>query len=176
MSARLSVELWLRRHGRALPLVLLTTTVLGIASAATLWPAPAPLTVEAVDGSRQLEERHRAFRGMLVPRAELDARQRDVLGLAARHGLTLGRIDYADDNNAAGRHAVATLQMPVRGPYPEFRAFLAEVLAAHPALAIDDLAIQRDSAGSGIEARLRLAFFTEARTEARTGSHAEPRP
>jgi hypothetical protein len=129
--------------------------------------------VEATDGARQLEERQRAFRSVLIPRRDLDARQRGVLDEALRHGLTLGRIDYGFEGNAAGRFGVATLQMPVRGPYADFRAFLAAVLAAEPAIALDDLAIERAAGGKdgnggeggrsagGIEARLRLAFHTE---------------
>jgi hypothetical protein len=165
MSLRLSLELLQRRHGWRLPAALATTLVLAVIAVAVAWPAAAPATVLPVDGSRQLEERHRAFRGILLPRTELDTRQRSVLEEAARHGLALGRIDYAFENRPAARFAVATLQMPVRGSYADFRAFLAKVLAAQPAAAVDDLSIQRDAAGAGIEARLRLAFHTEAQPE-----------
>lgn len=165
MSLRLSLELLHRRHGWRLPAGLATALVLAVIAATAAWPAPVPATVLPVDGSRQLEERHRAFRGVLLPRTELDTRQRSVLEEAARHGLALGRIDYTFENRPAARFAVATLQMPVRGSYADFRAFLAQVLAAQPATAVDDLSIQRDAAGAGIEARLRLAFHTESQPE-----------
>jgi hypothetical protein len=58
----------------------------------------------------------------------------------------------------------------LRGSYPDLRAFLAAMLAAHPALAVEDLTIQRDPmslTGNGVEARLKLAFFTEATMESR---------
>jgi hypothetical protein len=165
MSLRLSLELLQRRHGWRLQAALATAMMLAGIAITVAWPAPVPATVLPVDGSRQLEERHRAFRGVLLPRTELDTRQRSVLEEAARHGLALGRIDYAFENKPSARFAVATLQMPVRGSYADFRAFLANVLAAQPAAAVDDLSIQRDAAGAGIEARLRLAFHTEAQPE-----------
>ena len=169
MSLRLSLELLHRRHGWPLLAGLAACVVaalLVVRAGSPTRDAPTA-TVQPIDGSRQLEERQRAFRRMLVPRAELDTSQPGVLEEAARHGLKLGRIDYGFENRPAAHFAVATLQMPVRGTYTDFRAFLARVLAAHPAAAVDDLSIQRDAAGNGIEARLRLAFNTEMQPEAR---------
>jgi Tfp pilus assembly protein PilO len=165
MNPRLDFELLLRRHGWPLPVVLAACLALVAVLAVAGWNAFAPpATVPATDGNRQIEDRLRAFRNVLIPRQELDARQRGVLDAAARHGLTLGRIDYGFEGNAAGRFGVATLQMPVRGAYADFRGFLAAVLAGQPAIAIDDLAIERGNGQGGIEARLRLAFHTEPQT------------
>jgi Tfp pilus assembly protein PilO len=163
MNLRLDFELLLRRHGRPLVVVLAATAAVLLAAAlavARAYLAP-PATVAATDGGRQLEDRLRAFRSVLIPRAELDSRQRGVLDEALRRGLTPGRIDYGLEANAAGRFGVATLQLVLRGSYADFRGFLAAVLAGHPAIALDDLAIER-AKDSGIEARLRLAFHTEA--------------
>lgn len=167
MKLRLDFELWLRRHGWPALLALAAGVAMLMFALVPRWPAAAQATVAATDGSRQLEGRHRAFRGVLIPRAMLEARQRSVIDEAGRHGLTLGRIDYGFENDAPGRFGVATLQMPVRGNYTDFRTFLAAVLAIQPAVALGDLSIQRDPAGSGIEARLRLAFHTEMAPEAR---------
>lgn len=157
MISRLDFELYLRRHGgRPLLLLgLLVATFLYLVRPAT---PGVPETVLPLDGSRQLEERHRAFRGILLAREMLAAGQREVLAEAERHGLILGRIDYGFEPHDTGRFSVATLQLPVRGPYVDVRGFLAAILSAQPALALEDLAIQRVEDGGGVEARLRLAF------------------
>ena len=166
MLSRLDLELTARRYGGKRLAAIAVAASLAVAMLATEFTPVAATrdTVEATDGNRQLEDRHRSFRGILIPRLELDARQRGVLDAAARHGLVAGRIDYGFEQNVAGRYGVATMQMPLRGRYADFRAFLAAALAAEPAMAVDDLAIQRDPAG--IEARLRLAFHTTGDTVA----------
>jgi Tfp pilus assembly protein PilO len=171
MNLRLELELMLRRYGLKLALILivLVSALLVTLLRSVPW-ATTPVVVEATDGSRQLEINHRAFRTLLLPRGEIEVRQADLLETAARHGLTVGQLDYGQENRVAGQFGLATLQLPLRGSYPDLRAFLAAMLAAHPALAVEDLAIQRDPmspTGNGVEARLKLAFFTEATTESR---------
>jgi hypothetical protein len=168
MSLRLTIELMLRRHGWP---VIVAATLLALISAVALLratlPEAAPTVVLAADGSRQLDAHHRAFLALLIPRGELEARQRSVIDAAQRHGLTPGRVDYGYENSEAGLFGVATLQMPLRGNYTDLRAFLATVLAAQPALAVRDLAMRRDAAGNGVEAQLRFAFHTEMAPEVR---------
>ena len=168
MNLRLTIELLLRRHGWPTVLSLTLLAVIAVAALlrATLPEAP-PTVVPAADGSRQLDAHHRAFLALLIPRGEIEARQRGVLDAALRHGLIAGRVDYGYENSAAGRFGVATLQMPLRGNYTDLRAFLVTVLEAQPALAVRDLALRRDAAGNGIEAQLKLAFHTEMAPEAR---------
>ena len=171
MNLRLELELMLRRYGLKLVLILtLLVSALIVTLLRSVPLATTPVVVEATDGSRQLEMHHRAFRTLLIPRGEIEARQADLLETAARHGLAVGQLDYGQENRVTGQFGLATLQLPLRGSYPDLRAFLAAMLAAHPALAVEDLAIQRDPmspTGNGIEARLKLAFFTEAPLESR---------
>lgn len=161
MTSRLDLELRLRRHGgRSL---LLFVLLVGAALYLATQVAPAvPETVQPLDTNRQAEERYRAFRGILLAREMLTAGQRDALAEAERRGLAVGRIDYDYEQHDTGRFGIATLQLPVRGPYVDVRGFLAAILAAQPALALEDLAIQRLEDGSGVEARLRLAFHVAA--------------
>jgi hypothetical protein len=169
MSARLFVELLWRRYGWPLAMGVIILAAGLMAALVAGWPVQQPqTTVAAVDGTRQLLARHRSFREVLIPATELDALQLTVLESAAQHQLTLGRIDYSTEPNAAGRFAVVSLQMPVRGRYTDLRAFLDELLQTRPALAIEDLALQRDPSGKGLDAHLRLAIYTEtAAREAR---------
>lgn len=161
MNPRLTLELLLRRHGwRALLALGLPVAIVILLLAMRAMQESPSAVVLPTDGSRQLDAHHRAFLAVLIPRDELEARQREVLATAALHKLVPGRVDYGYENSEAGRFGVATLQLPLRGDYPDLRAFLATVLAAQPALAVRDIAIRRDAAGSGIEAQLRLAFHT----------------
>lgn len=168
MSLRLTIELLLRRHGWPVMLaVILPAVCVFLLLAARTLPEASPGIVMPTDGGRQLDAHHRAFVAVLIPRGELETRQREVLDAAVRHNLVAGRVDYGYENSEAGRFGVATLQLPLRGNYPDLRGFLATVLAAQPALAIRDLAIRRDAAGNGVEAQLRLAFHTAALPEVR---------
>jgi hypothetical protein len=122
--------------------------------------------VPATEGSRQSTSHYRAYRDILIPRQELEARQREVLEAALSHGLVADRIDYGLTHNDSGRFDVATVQLPLRGNYADFRAFLFQLLAAQPALSVVDLAVRSTTAGA-TEARLTLVFHV---APAREGS------
>lgn len=159
MNPRLALELTCRRYGwpallgLAAFIVLPTVALSGFAT-----PAPTPAIVTATDGSRRSEEHYRAFRAILIPQVELEARQNAVLDLALRHGLVPGRIDYGVERDETGGFDVATLAVPLRGGYADFQNFLNAALASQPALGVAELALQRDTTGNGIVAQLRLAF------------------
>lgn len=159
MNPRLALELTCRRHGWPALLGLAALVVLPtVALTGSATPAPAPAIVTATDGSRRSEEHFRAFRAILIPRDELEARQNAVLDLALRHGLVPGRIDFGVERNETGGFDVATLAFTLRGGYADFQNFLNAALASQPALGLAELALQRDTSGSGIVAQLRLAF------------------
>lgn len=161
MNARLDLELWLRRQGW--PALAATGALVSLSLAMLGWAVTrdaAPAVVPVADAAARLEARQRAFRALLLPRAELEARQQAVLEAALRHGLSAGRIDYGYEERPEGRFGVAFMQLPLHGGYIDFRGFLAAILAEQPALAIENLAIRR-AAGGGIEAELRLGFHVE---------------
>jgi len=162
MNPRLTIELLLRRHGWPVILGLaLLATIMIAALLSAMLPKAVPTMVPATDGSRQLDAHHRAFLALLIPRDELEARQRGVLDAVARLGLSSGRVDYGHENSEAGQFGIATLQLPLRGNYADLRNFFATVLEAQPALAVRTLAMRRDATGNGIEVQLKLAFHTE---------------
>jgi hypothetical protein len=167
MNPRLTIELLLRRHGwPALMGVALLVTLAAVVLIWAMMPKAAPTMVPATDGSRQLDAHYRAFLALLIPRDELEARQRSVLDAAARLGLSSGRVDYGYENSETGQFGIATLQLPLRGSYADLRSFFATALEAQPALAVRTLAMRRDAAGNGIEVQLKLAFHTEMVPEA----------
>lgn len=168
MNPRLSIELACRRHPRSAWLGLAALLILpAIALTGLATPAPAPATVAAIDPGSRSEAHFRDFRAQLISPGQLEARQSAVLEQALRHGLTPGRIDYGNERSEAGRFDRATLAVPLRGSYADLRGFLNEVLARDPMLGITELTLQRDTAGSGIIAQLRLSFHTLPAEDAR---------
>lgn len=164
MNLRLDFELLMKRHALRGVAALVLISGLGVAGAYVYWASPGDTLSTPVDDSdRLIDERYRAFHSLLIPQQELDARQQAVIQAAIGQGLQAGRIDYGIMPPAQGsRFRVATLTLPLRGTYKDFRAFITAVLADHPALAIEDLSIQRTTHGPQVEARLRLAFYATA--------------
>lgn len=167
MNPRLFAELLLRRHGW--PALLALAAIVALAGSLLFMGLAKPTDTGVVlptDDGRQLDAHHRAFLAVLIPRPELEARQRDVLNAAARYNLVPGRVDYGYENNETGRFGIASLQLPLQGSYADLRAFLAAVLTAQPALALRELNVRRTEDSRGIEARLRLDFHTVPLAEA----------
>ena len=78
---------------------------------------------------------------------------------AARHGLALDSGQYQLQHPAGARLARYELDLPLRGTYPQLRAFLADVLTKVPAASIEDVLVRRESvANREMEARVRLAI------------------
>jgi hypothetical protein len=162
MSLRFAVELTLRRY----PGLRLAGIVILLALAA--WVAMGALRPHTPSGAsglpvaRTAEDGHRAFRAALASHRDIEARQQDVLAMAAGHGLSAGRIDYATERSDSGRFQKFSMAFSLHGTYPALRSFLANALARHPELGIGSLNIQRLAAGDGIEAQVRLVLFADA--------------
>ena len=55
------------------------------------------------------------------------------------------------------------IAFPVTGPYPQIRAFIDNALATMPAVALEDLVLDRKSIADGaIDAQLRMTVFTRS--------------
>ena len=163
MNLRLDFELLLKRHATLVLAALVVCSALAVAAVYVLETSRGETVAVPVDNTyRLIGERYRAFRALLIPRQELETRQQAVIAAARAHGLQPGRIDYGVTQNPQGRFRAATLDLPVRGAYQDFRSFIAEVLIEHPALAIEALSVQRAAQGGQIEARLRLNLYATA--------------
>lgn len=79
---------------------------------------------------------------------------------AARHGLALETGEYQLQHPPGARLARYELQLPLKGTYPQLRAFLADVLKKIPAAAVDDVVIRRETVGSPeLDAKVRLFVY-----------------
>lgn len=78
---------------------------------------------------------------------------------ARRHGLALDSGQYQLQHPNGARLARYELDLPLRGTYPQLRAFLADVLTKVPAASIEEVLVRRDSvANREMEARVRFAI------------------
>ena len=100
---------------------------------------------------------------VLPARADMPAILRGLFEQAARARLSLDTAKYEVDAVSRGGVARYQIAFPVRGSYPQIRAFLDETLASMPAVALGDLVLERKSIGdASVEAQLRMYVYTRS--------------
>jgi len=110
--------------------------------------------------SALLAERHAAFNATLAPKSALPDLIKSVFSEAGKAGLTLAQAEYRTAEDKAGGYTSYQMVLPVRGPYLKLREFVAGVLAANPAAALEEVSFRRDGIGNPTtEARLRFVFY-----------------
>lgn len=79
---------------------------------------------------------------------------------AKAKGIVLQSGEYRLDRRTDQRLTRYQITLPVSGTYPQIRAFIGDVLAEVPAVALEEITLRRESAASPtIEARIRFALF-----------------
>lgn len=80
--------------------------------------------------------------------------------LAATHGVRLATGEYRLARESGDTLQRYQITLPASASYPKLRAWLTEVMNETPALALDEIGLRREDAGSDrIEARLRFTLF-----------------
>lgn len=80
--------------------------------------------------------------------------------IARKRGAELSRGDYRLILEKGSKLARYEIQLPVRGSYPQIRAFIADALQAVPALALVDITFKREATQSGrLDARLGMHLY-----------------
>src|SRR6202521_102769 len=114
----------------------------------------------------------------LPARTDMPAILRQLFNKATQARLAVDTGKY--DVNATGGTGVVRYQIafPVTGPYPQIRTFIDATLAAMPAVALSDLALDRKSIGdANVEAQIRMTVYTAATgTIGLPGATAVPGP
>lgn len=81
-------------------------------------------------------------------------------GHALARGVATDKADYRAALISGTPLEQVSLELPVRGAYPEIRNWLTDVLAAMPEVALDGLSFKRADIGSpDVEARVRFVIF-----------------
>lgn len=90
-----------------------------------------------------------------------EAIQRDAL----KNGLAPSGTEYKWERQPGAKLAEVRIVMPVKTGYAPLRAFIKDVLADVPGLALDQFDLQRENIGANlVEARLRFSLFLKVGT------------
>ncbi|MBA4261266.1 MAG: pilus assembly protein PilO [Comamonadaceae bacterium] len=82
---------------------------------------------------------------------------------AALHGLTLASGEYRLSGSSPALAQRYQITLPVLGPYPQLRDWLADVMNAQPALALEELSLSRQNAADAkVQARVRWTLYLKA--------------
>lgn len=85
---------------------------------------------------------------------------KEIDTLAKKRGVELHGSDYRLINDKGTKLARYEMILPVRGNYPQIRAFIADMLITIPAVALVDMIIKREDIKSGrLEVRLSLNLY-----------------
>lgn len=85
---------------------------------------------------------------------------RELVRLAKKQGVELSSSEYRLINENDARLARYEMILPVKGNYPQIRAFIADVLEAVPAMAISAIAMKRENTtADNIEARIEVNLY-----------------
>lgn len=83
---------------------------------------------------------------------------------ARRRQVALDQGEYVWQREAGSRFARYRMIFPARGGYPQLRGWVADMLAAHPELTLEEFNFRRENIGSEIvEARVRFVLRVEDR-------------
>ena len=112
----------------------------------------------------------------LPARTDMPAILRHLFNEATQAKLVLESGKYEINATRSGDLARYRVTFPVSGPYPQVRAFIDGTLATMPAVALDDLVLERKSIGdANVEAQIRLSVYTAAAgTRAQAQARAAP--
>ncbi|MDH4652104.1 MULTISPECIES: GspMb/PilO family protein [unclassified Pseudomonas] len=106
--------------------------------------------------SAQLEDFRRNLPAQLDATGAIDR----IYALAREEGISLARGEYALGLDPKTRLARYQVLLPVRGSYPQLRRFLHGLQAQLPALALEEVDLQRKQiADSELEGRIRMTLY-----------------
>jgi hypothetical protein len=122
--------------------------------------AALPETPAVQTPSEQLESFYAFFPGESAAPAVLER----LFAAAAHENLALPQGDYRVAKEPAGRLTRYEVTLPLKGPYPGLRRFIAQSLRETPALSLQGVSFARQAAADiGVDAQVRFTLY--ARTE-----------
>ncbi|MRR51420.1 MAG: hypothetical protein EG825_10975 [Rhodocyclaceae bacterium] len=111
------------------------------------------------DPAMQLTEFYRFFPDSEAMATTLDR----VFVAAAQENLTLEQGEYRLAKEQVGRLVRYDLTLPVKGPYPRLRRFIARALRENPSLALDGVSFSRQGViDIGVDAQVRMTLYLRA--------------
>lgn len=103
------------------------------------------------------------FRAAFPAADSRNGRVAALLALASSHGLTGTQSEYRFQAEPVLGVARYRVSLPLAGPYPALRSFLAEALRSDPALALDSVRLRRpDPLAATWQAELQFSLMMRA--------------
>jgi hypothetical protein len=171
---RLSAEIWLFRHGWALPTgalllllaaVLLVTQVLPAQDQVDLLQSrlqsaqTRPKTVPSVVPALPIEP-GQLLRDLLSEAEGNPAQVRRIASIARQNGISLPRAQYSSSRQTPSGIEHTDITFSFVAGYPQSRAFIEGVLRELPNASVDRVSFERDQAqGAEAEITLRLTLW-----------------
>ncbi len=83
-----------------------------------------------------------------------------LYGAAAKQNLVLDQGEYHLAPTQEGRLVRYDIVLPVKGPYPKLRSFVAEALKDNPSLALEGITFNRQTAiDIGVDSQVQLTLY-----------------
>lgn len=133
-----------------------------------LWPAQERLSAlenVTVQASRNAKPAAldvppaRAFLADFPPADTLSLQLQSIFDIAAQYNLELGEVSYKRERTKGERIERYHVNFSVEAPYTDARAFLADVLAVQPHVALSQLSFNRDSVKEdSVQTSIRLTL------------------
>lgn len=102
----------------------------------------------------------KAFQRTLMPQEQTNELLRHLSQLARDNGVTLTQADLRRVNDNAGVASQLQIALPMRGEYLAMRRFCLSMLAAIPALSIDQVLFKREMVSSSqVDAQIILSVW-----------------
>ena len=180
---RLRAEIWLYRHGWALPIVALVLVLAGALLVIEVLPAQqqiALLRTELRDLQSQPPAKHmpapaeepepgQAVRELLRQAEGNAAQVRRIASIARSHGISLPRAQYNTLRQTPSGIEHTDISFSFVSRYPQARSFIEGVLRELPNVSVDHVSFERDQAlDNEAEVTLRLTLWrwpAESKTE-----------
>ncbi len=87
---------------------------------------------------------------------------RELVRVANKQGIEINSSDFRLSIDKGERLARYEMILPIKGRYPQVRAFIAEITEAVPTMAIVGMAIKRENVGSTqLEVRLEVNLYLD---------------
>jgi hypothetical protein len=100
------------------------------------------------------------FRARLNSEQDADAVFEILQREAQKNGLAPNGTEYKWQRQSGAGLAEVSIVMPMKAAYAPLRAFVKDVLADVPGLALDQFDLQREAIGAGVvDARLRFSLY-----------------
>jgi len=171
---RLSAEIWLHRHGWALPTSVLVLLLAGVLLFAQALPARGQVdllrtqlqTAQASPKAAPPQapappaDPGQSLRTLLSQVEGIPAQVRRIASIARLHDITLPRGQYTSSRQAPSGIEHTDISFSFVAGYPQSRAFIEGVLREVPNVSVDRVSFERDQAlGAEAEITLRLTLW-----------------